>query len=455
MLVLGATMLITVIGYAAIVTARINTRIVTDTNDWARAGKLAIAVAELAPLVLAETADWQTDLTSGEPVSFKLDGHEVTLIFVDEDDGDFSTGLYDPVRAYGMATVREAVRVRSVLLTPNTTVPMSCLEVAAHSSSGFVGLNATLNSNQVISTAGGITGLMVTINADVEYAGSLAGVTVNGTQSKTSTPRVMPDPSSVFDYYVNNGTAIPLASLPTFDGQPAVDEAVLTPTSNPFTGDLNPEGIYVIDCEGGIVNIRNSRIEGTLVLLDTVENDLSEHSKVVGQVTWKPAVANYPAALVQGNFDFGFEGGGVMQESVIGVNLNPVGVPYNGEEDSSLDDGYPSRIQGLIYSTSGSGFTSDTPYLEGVWLTGGSSGAVGGSNATANYSRRHYLDPPPGFGAGPFEPVVGTWRWDEPPCALNFTPCNTDDDCCSGTCNNGTGKCRPNAVVEIDVALTK
>ena len=112
MLVLGATMLITVIGYAAIVTARINTRIVTSTNDWARAGELAIATAELAPLILTDSPDWRTDLTSGEPVSFKLDGCEVNLVFIDEDDDDFSTGLYDPIRAYGIAMVGDAVRVR-------------------------------------------------------------------------------------------------------------------------------------------------------------------------------------------------------------------------------------------------------------------------------------------------------------------------------------------------------
>ncbi|GJM26702.1 MAG: hypothetical protein DHS20C16_31170 [Phycisphaerae bacterium] len=442
MLVLGAAMLITVIGYASVMTARFNTRMVAGTNDWARAGALAIGAAELAPLVLEEKPDWRTDLTSGIPVRFKIDGQAVNVIFVDEDDGDFTTGTYDPVRAYGMATVGDAVRVRSVLLTPNTNVPMTCLEVAAHSASGFTGLTATLTSNQIISTAASFTGALVTINADVEYAGTLAGVTVNGTQTKTTEPRTMPDPASVFEYYINHGTIIPLDSLPMFDGDRAIDEAVLTPISNPYTGELNPEGIYVIDCEGGIVTVRNSRIEGTIVLLNAEANDMADHCKVVGQVTWKPAIPNYPAALVQGNFDFAFDGGVMMSESVIGVNLNPVGTPYNGAEDAALDDEYPSRIQGIVYATSGTGFLSNTPYLEGVWLSGEMFGAIGNSNGTINFSKRYYQEPPPGFGAGPYEPVVGTWRWDEAPCGSRNSTCTDDSECCSGNCDEIAKKCR-------------
>ncbi|HNO78187.1 MAG TPA: hypothetical protein PKN33_09020 [Phycisphaerae bacterium] len=455
MLVLGATMLITVIGYAAIVTARINTRIVTGTNDWARAGELAIATAELAPLILAESPDWRTDLTSGEPVSFKLDGYEVNLVFIDEDDDDFSTGLYDPIRAYGIAMVGDAVRVRSVLLTPNSTVPMSCLELAAYSVDGLVGLTATLSTNQMIGTAAGMTGLLLTINGDVEYATTFLGVILNGTQNKAAEKRTMPDSSSVFDYYVNNGTAIPLDSLSSFDGRPSISDAVLTPTSNPYTGELNSEGIYVIDCDGGAINIVNSRIDGTLVLLNAADSLLSAHSAVVGQVTWKPAVPNYPALMVQGQIDLDFEGGVAMKETTLGVNLNPIGSPYNGDEDASLDDEYRSGIQGIVYASDGTALIGNSPYISGALLSDAEMNLSGGTKATVNYSNRYYLDPPPGFGAGPYQPVVGTWRWDEAPCALNFTPCSTDADCCSGTCNNGTGKCRPSAVVEIDVSLTK
>ncbi len=452
LLVLGATMLLTVIGYASIMTARINTRMVTGTNDWAEAGAIAIAAAELAPLVLQDP-DWRDSIASGVAIDFKIGDGTASIVYVDEDDDDFSTGLYDPIRAYGMGKVGDALRVRSVLLTPNSNVPMSCLGVAAHGAGGFSGFGATVSSNQIISTAASLSGFMLTINSDVEYMGSVIGPTVNGTKTKVSIARTMPDPTTVFEYYVNNGTTIPLGALPVVNGDPTIDAAVLTPSRNPYTGELNSEGIYVIDCAGGVVDIRNSRIEGTLVLINAQENDFSNHCEVLGQVTWKPAIANYPAALVEGNFDFSFQGGVMMSESGLGVNLNPVGAPYNGEEDAALDDEYPSRIQGLVYASAGSGFLSSTPYIEGVWLSGSKFGAIGGASATVDYSNQYFREPPPGFGTGPYEPVVGTWRWDVAPCGARRAPCAQDSDCCSGDCNGTSGKCVQAGLIGIDLPI--
>jgi hypothetical protein len=446
-------MLITVIGYAAIVTARINTRMVTGTNDWAKAGALAIAAAELAPLVLAETSDWRSTIISGQPIAFALGDGEVSIIFVDEDDGDFATGLYDPIKVYGMALVGDAVRVRSVLLTANTQVPMSCLEVAAHSVSDISGLLATITSNQTLSTSASVTGLLATINADVEYMGSVTGVTVNGTKIKVPDARTMPDPVTLFEYYVNNGTEIPLGDLPLVSGDPTIDATVLTPTYNPYSGGLNAKGIYVIDCAGGVVDIRNARIEGTIVLLNAEEDYFSKHCQITGKVSWKPAVPNYPALMVQGALDVGFDGGVQMSEADLGVNLNPTGAPYVGEEDSQLDDSYASRIQGLVYATRSLGFPGNTPTIKGVVLSGNVIGISGSTKATLNYDSRCYLDPPPGFGTGPYEPVVGTWQWDVAPCASGNTPCTNDSDCCSGTCGKITEKCMPGVTAEIALPL--
>ena len=284
---------------------------------------MAVAAAELAPLILSTDPNWRNNLVSGATIDNSLGNGIATIIFVDENDGDFSTGQYDPVRVYGMGSVGNAVRVRSVLLSPNTSVPMSCLEVSAHSVDDFIGMGGTLTSDQIVSTADSITGIFSTINADVEYMGMVASVTINGSKTKVSNARTVPVVAIVFDHYVQNGTVIPLATLPIVNSNPTIDGTVLTATFNPYTGETNPAGIYVIDCAGGVVDIQNSRIEGTLVLLNAEALDFANHCQIRGQVSWKPAIPNYPALLVQGDLDFSFQGDVTMSESVLGVNLNP------------------------------------------------------------------------------------------------------------------------------------
>ncbi len=451
LLVLGAAMLLTVIGYASIMTARINTRMVTGTNDWAEAGALAIAAAELAPLLLLGDA-WRDNIQNGVAVEFEFGGGTASIIYVDEVDGDFSTGPYDPIRAYGMATVGDAVRVRSVQLTPNVTVPLSSLEVAVHCSGGVSGTLASITSNQTISTEGSLTGFLFNVNADVEYMGTAVGPTVSGTLTKTLTARGMPDPESVFQFYINNGTSIPVSALPVSGGNPTIEAVALTSRYNPFTGEVNQSGIYVIDCEGQAVKIKDARLNATLVLLNAPDSGLSDKCAVLGQVSWQPAIPNYPALLVQGHLDFSFEGGTQLSELSLGVNLN-LGEGSQQVLNVDLDGSYPSRIKGLIYASSDVSVLSENAKIQGVLLSGGSIDISSAAESTIDYSNRFYRDPPPGFGAGPYEPVVGTWRWDEAPCGIRQTDCTLDSDCCSGNCNEVTGKCTPNAVVSINLPI--
>jgi hypothetical protein len=415
MVVLGAAMLLTVIGYAAVVNARMNTRMVTDTNDWAEAGTLAVAGAELACTLVNELADWRDRFNGGVEVTRNLGRGTLTVVLIDEDDGDLTTDTHLPVRAYGIGRVGDAVRVRSVQLSPNASLPLSCLEVSIHSVGIWGSLFATVSSDQIISTASDVAGGFTQLNADVEYVGSFFGVTVNGTKTQVTAIRSVPDPAGVFDYYLANGTEIPLADLPVVNGYPTIHQAVLTAQRNPYGGGTNPAGIYVIDCAGGVVRIQDSRLEATLVLLNGAASDLAQHCAAVGQVNWRPEIPNYPVVVAQGNFDMDFDGENVMNESSLGVNLNPAGAPYYGQEDAALDDEYPSIIQGLIYSTAGGGFSGGTPHLRGVFVTAGIAGAANSADGRVTYDDRYYRDPPPGFGTGPLEPVAGTWRWDALP----------------------------------------
>ena len=55
---------------------------------------------------------------------------------------------------------------------------------------------------------------------------------------------------------------------------------------------------------------------------------------------------------------------------MIGVNLNPSGAAFKGDEDADSVDSYPSKISGLVY-VSGD-FHPGAGLFEGIVITGGS-----------------------------------------------------------------------------------
>lgn len=419
-LVLGAAMLLTVIGYAAIVLARTNTRMVVGTNDWAEAGVLAIAAAENAPIVIADKSDWRTALTSGTEFGTQNLGRGTcSIVLVDEDDGDFTTHEYGPIRAYGVGRVGEAVRVRSVLLERDASTPLGCLERALLTDEGqwWAQTDWTVSGSIHCNSTIVVYGAAV-IHGDVEAVesiGTYLGGSIDGTETEGVAARAFPDKTSVFEYYVANGTEIPVGSLTSYYGTPSITDAVLTPTYNPFTGELNEQGIYVIDCEGQAIGIRNSRIVATLVLLNTPDDDSPTNSKVSGVVNWIPAQPNFPALLADGDMTFAFDGTSQMDEAVLGINLNPIGSLAVGLQNDTLDDTYPSIITGIVYVREVMRFESGSSAFQGVLMSAGGNSDASGAKASIVYDDRYYRDPPPGFGAGPYQPVAGTWRWDTLP----------------------------------------
>lgn len=161
-----------------------------------------------------------------------------------------------------------------------------------------------------------------------------------------------------------------------------------------------------MDCQGQNVRIRNLRIHGTLVLLNT-----GSSSSIEGSVHWDTAVANLPALLVQGGLRFGYSAS-ALNESSLGTNFNPSGTPYEDNVDSDTNDEYPSRIFGLVYVSGNLDFPADS-------LDSDVTGSVVCTTASTNSDAEFTYDvtfqnfPPPGFAAGSeMEIIPGTWRRD-------------------------------------------
>jgi hypothetical protein len=336
-----------------------------------------------------------------------------TLQGIDPNDGNLATPATDPVVLIGtgiMGSVRQKVQV--------TLVPdrggLTCLEVAAHAGGDitFSG-GGTVQCNQIISSNGSISETSSTINANVEAVGTITGTGYTGITTTGITPRTMPD-STVFDYYADpvNGTYIDVSMLPTQGGVPVLKNIVLSPANNPYSQadppETNPQGIYVIDLMGLSLKIQNCRIVGTLVLLNGASDSIAFNNN-----NWEPAVPNYPVLMVRGDFVFNVNGGDPLSESSINVNFNPPGTPYNGEEDTLMDDTYPAIIKGLVYVSGNASITSsmiaDSQVLNGTVIVRGTLNDNGGLDLT--YQPSFLNNPPPGFEATTTMKVSpGSWQ---------------------------------------------
>ncbi|MBI2481759.1 MAG: carbohydrate binding domain-containing protein [Planctomycetia bacterium] len=174
---------------------------------------------------------------------------------------------------------------------------------------------------------------------------------------------------------------------------------VLSPASNPF-GTANSKGIYILDCGGGKISIRNSRIVGTLIL----KNQNEGGSEIAGSLHWAPAVisadpmvTNLPALLSNKRLNLNFTST-ALNEGLANANFNPTGTMYNGSQDSDKSDTYPSLISGIVY-TEKKIEIANSPTITGV-LVGHDDITATNATLTLKYNPLYFnYNAPPGFQA--------------------------------------------------------
>jgi hypothetical protein len=392
LLALGVSTLVTVIGLTALMTIRANQRVARQTGARAAAQSLALSAVEHAITVLNDTPQWRTMLTHDVEAAKVALGQQGTFAWklIDEFDGDLSNDASQPVRLQGIGRSGQAVQMYGVELQPVKT-PLSCLTACVHGNGTITFNGATVQADQPVSTNSSMNASNTKINAPAQAAGQITGVTYNGTKEPGVAPREMPDPTTVFDYYFNNGTEIPLGSLLLdASGFRVLERVALGAAHNPL-GSPNAEGIYVVRCGGSPVIVRDCRIAGTLVLLEP-----GVSSRIEGSVNWEPAVATYPALMVRGSMDVRMTTNPLSESSGgSNVNFNPPGMPYNGSEDLDTSDQYPSIIRGLVYVSEKLINNTNGIYVDGMIVVGQTTNIGGPMNV--RYRRDIYQDAPPGF----------------------------------------------------------
>lgn len=178
-----------------------------------------------------------------------------------------------------------------------------------------------------------------------------------------------------------------------------IHRKVLSPASNPF-GATNSRGIYVINCGGNKISIRNSRIVGTLILLNQDEGG----SEIAGSIHWAPAVisadpmvASMPSLLSNKRINLSCTSV-ALDEGLVNANFNSSGTPYNDSQDSDRSDRYPSIINGVVYTESDI-VIANSPTIMGV-LVGDNNITATNATLTLKYDPLYFeRNAPPGFQA--------------------------------------------------------
>lgn len=398
--VLGVTIIVAMMSLTTMHVVRTNFRSSTGKGERYEAAILASSAVENALTVLRDDPNWRTNLTSGQeyPATPVALGNGTFAWKLVDDDGNLSDDESDTVLIQGIGRVDEKIHIEQVCVAP-TGDGMTCLEASLHSQAG-ISTYAWIETNQMVSSNGSIATQdpVGKVDGNAEAVGTVSG-NITGTSTAGIVPRQTPG-ANVFDYYITMGTMIDSTNLEKGDDL-EMKKVVLSPSSNPY-GNTNPEGIYVIDCDGKEIKIKEMRVLGTLVLLN-----LASTSHIEKEVLFEPAVVNFPSLLVEGDIQFDYDSTKELDEG--GENYNPVGTPYLGEEDSDTSDKYPNVIRGLVYvSGTLTKILSDKPSnVEGVVICGAYS-----PWGTVNFKYQSvFLDyPPPGFATGSeMEILPGTW----------------------------------------------
>ena len=391
LLALGASTLIAIIGLTALTKVRINQRMERQAGTRATAQLLAMSAVEHALAVIDGSPQWRMLLKHDvESPEVNIGDGAFTWALIVESGGDLSDDESEPVRLRGTGRSGESVQMYSVQLMPVKT-PLTCLESCLHGN-GTISFNgANVQADRPVSTNWSMDATSANVDAPVQAVTDITGATYSGTREVGIAAKELPDAASAFDYYLNQGTQISIASLP-LDGSGfrVLERMAIGDRKNPL-GLTNPEGIYVVRCNGAPIIIRTCRIIGTIVLLEP-----GPGSRIEGSVNWSPAVPTYPAMMVRGSMDVRMSSSPLSESSGgSNVNYNPPGMPYNGSEDLDTSDSFPSVIRGLVYMTETLSNSTNEINVQGMIVVGETTNLAGTLNV--KYRQDIYQNAPPGF----------------------------------------------------------
>lgn len=395
---LGTSLIVTAAGFAAVEASMsaVATHRLRASADEARL--LAQTGLEIAMARIAGDSSWATSLGAGGTLvtSAAVGRGTITVVVTDPVDNDPAVGDFDPFLLRATATVGSAVRIAEVELKRRWT-PLPATQAAVHAGSGVTFNNGTgITADRAVSSNTGASATNASISAPVEVVSSASGSMYSGGLVEGVPAKAMP--TGVIAQYAALATTITRGSLSGGN----IDKRLLSPAVNPYNASLNALGIYVIDLGNNDMDIKSSRIFGTLIIRNAKIVKLKEG------LVWEPALPGLPSLLVEGQL--WIEGNtDNLTESAAGRDLNPAGTPYKGAFNSNQTDTFPSRVEGLFYATGLITIKQPRPVLTGTLLS--SAGVLFDAAYNITYDTRVEQWPATGFRTGPeYVMTPGSWK---------------------------------------------
>ena len=353
LIVLGTGLIVSVLGLSGLLVVRIQRSQLSAVSSLSVARINARAGLDMALLRIETLSDWRQKL---QEKTWEGDQALAEGVYsfkgIDPIDGDLVDSITEPVVVTTTGKMGDAVHRLEVQLTARED-PLEALQMAVHAGSGI----------EVKSTDVTVTGAPLSCNGTLTINGTIKGSancrqstgsgTVTGTLTTGVAPKPLPLPT-VFAKYQALATTLP------YSGDLAKD--VLAPGANTYAGNLNPNGVYFIDCGSSTLKIQESRIHGTLVVKGNlvIDNLASIASYNI----------DYPALIVSGTLEVKQKSLTPLSETSTGMNFNPPGAPYDGFVDTDKSDNYPNQIDGLVHAQ-GSILFREQSTLRGVLLGDG------------------------------------------------------------------------------------
>ncbi len=405
--VLGVSMLVSVIGLAAMAAMRVQRRSASNLGDIAQARLNAISAVELgANWINDNQTSWRVTYTAAAATNTGIAGTIAMptgtskIVASDPIDGDLTNRPTDPVLVCGIGTAGNARQKFQVQLNPVGT-PLNQLRYGiASSGGGSIALGNTLSLTGAPTQIGTSLTVNGTLSGSLETLLKLGTGNVTGTTSLPQNALSAP-PSDPIPMYAALGTIIS-------PGAGQIQRCALGPGVNPY-GAGDPDGLYVYNAGSAAVTIQEMRLLGTLVIRGSGTVTISS------SVFMSPARSDYPVLIVEGSLSLTFDGsaGKMLQESNnSNPNFNPPGMPYNGVTNSNTTDSYPSKICGLIH-VRGKLLISGPSRVDGAIMVDSTDATASvkiTDNPQINYDPTLFTNPPMGYTKTvQMVPAAGTW----------------------------------------------
>lgn len=365
LLVMAVGVALTSLGIAGLALVRAE-RAATARADGAQRARLAAQSALEAAISVVSADAPGTTWRAGAPTSklfsaMSIGDASCSALVSDVSGGNLSTCNANRFRITASAGVSGAEQSISAEFVP--VAQAYPVMQRAMWSGGAMSLGGTLYADTGIGSNTSVTASGATVNATVA-APSVTGSTYKGTTMIVSAT-TMPDATAI-SAWAALATPISFASL----SSGKIENVVLSGGFNPYSTSVNSAGLYVIDCAGQTITIRNCRINATLIILNP-----GAGSQITKSVLMEPYYRSYPVLLVSGSMTIAMDSAD-LTEIGLGSNFNPASAPYRGVADSDQADSYPSEIYGLTY-ISGNLTVNTNSTFEGVVLVGGTVSASG------------------------------------------------------------------------------